>query len=238
MHSGWCAGSRGLAEGNSRPITRSYRTFLSRDSRGAFARFPEHKVPWPPGSTRQHRIRGCVKPLTATEHVDQSSPQRPSLKAARVVSPMYGGPERRSGYAPEAKRRFHTASIQQMTDAHLLAANARGERHRWCRNAPPARLISQANNSLSGLADVDLAGPQGRVPPREARYHRNAAGFHTGQRQGDPSVRRKWPRTRHHLRANQNSHRGGRHCAPVYDRQCRGGTGRFATTCHGTFARR
>src|SRR4051812_13311930 len=47
-----------------------------------------------------------------------------------------------------------------------------------------ARLILQANNSLSGLADVDLAGPQGRVPPGEARHHRNAAGFHTGQLQG------------------------------------------------------
>ena len=129
------------------PINQSYRTFLSRNSRGAFARFPEHKVPWPPGSTRQPRIRGCVKTLTATEHVDRSSPERLTLKAARVVSPMYGGPERRSGYAPQAKRRFHTASILQMTDAHLLAANARGERHRWCRNAPPARLISQANNS-------------------------------------------------------------------------------------------
>src|SRR4051812_3646901 len=36
MHSGWCAGSRGLAEGNSRPITGPYRTFTSHDTHGAF----------------------------------------------------------------------------------------------------------------------------------------------------------------------------------------------------------
>ena len=190
------------------------------------------------------RVNTSASDTRLGENADRHRTRRPVI--SRTAD--FEGCPRRLAYVWRAREKIRLCSRGEAPFSHSLdtaddrCAFARGKRSGRASQAvtepAPARLISQANNSLSGLADVDLAGPQGRVPPGEACYHRNAAGFHTGQLQGDPCVRRKWPRTRHHLRANQNSHGSGGHCAPVYDRQCRGGMWRFATTCGATLARR
>src|SRR3954453_21611550 len=57
-----------------------------------------------------------------------------------------------------------------------------GQRAGWGRAprtlfAKPVGLTSKANESLPCLADVDRAGPNGGIPTREARQHRNPAAF-------------------------------------------------------------
>ena len=53
---------QGMTEGKpSGPITQAYRTRRAPDTRGAFARFPGHKVPWPPGPSAVCRpFRGAL----------------------------------------------------------------------------------------------------------------------------------------------------------------------------------
>jgi hypothetical protein len=83
-----------------------------RTSTGSWARAVQH------GRTLSRRHLDSLQPAMTAPEPERRTRQRRGCASQRWLLP--------NPYAPEAKRRFHTASLQQMTDAHLLAANARG----------------------------------------------------------------------------------------------------------------